>query len=464
MLEAVVARPELSVLHVADEVLGEERVALPEAVREVDAAPGARLLRTWEADDGAPDDGPIDLEPQHDVRSDARRQPREIVTTVGPDEVREDMPSGPVAAREARVIEREPRRPRILESPIEPVLAEEAHEVRASYPARCAPLRKNVRREPVAHATAGAAFATAIVPVELPIEPKVAAWQEIAIDVAESKIGVEPEEGVGSLFRTGGIVSEGRIEREDRAWVLAQGQIRAPSVEQNGAAGAELQERERRERQPHAGEFRKRMIPALLELSQEDQRLHRPHPLADPGQQERLGGAEADLVERRRVAGEHQAVAVAGTPRQTIATDEELDVPEGELHIARRQTSRAIILVLEELRLNVEGQEVAELGAALERQPAVDAPPERAPLSVDQGELAARIPEKRLRAIDGGERHESRGGGCLRRPHTQARELDLELFHEPIQDWLEITTRVEIAHVVAGLGDGARDASGRLGA
>src|SRR5205807_8567235 len=108
MLEAIVARPELPVLHVAHQVLGEERVAVPEAVREVDAAPGACLLWTWEADHGAPDDGPIDLQSQHDVRRDARRQPREIVSAVGPDEVREDMPLGPVAAHELAVIEREP--------------------------------------------------------------------------------------------------------------------------------------------------------------------------------------------------------------------------------------------------------------------------------------------------------------------------------------------------------------------
>src|SRR5437763_6609873 len=101
--------------------------------------------------------------------------------------------------------------------------------MRASHPAGTAPLRKNVRREPVAHSTAGAAFATAIVPVELPVEPEIAAWQEVAIDVSEAKIGVEPEEGVGSLFGTGGIVSKGRVEREDGAWVLAQRQIRAPS-------------------------------------------------------------------------------------------------------------------------------------------------------------------------------------------------------------------------------------------
>src|SRR5438270_12833053 len=108
MLEAIVARPELSVLHVAHQVLGEERVAVPEAVREVDATPGPCLLRTREADDGAPDDGPIDLEPQHDVRCDARPQPCEIVSAVGPDEVREDMPLGPVAAHELAVVEREP--------------------------------------------------------------------------------------------------------------------------------------------------------------------------------------------------------------------------------------------------------------------------------------------------------------------------------------------------------------------
>src|SRR5205823_10278680 len=236
----------------------------------------------------------------------------------------------------------------------------------ASHSARCAPLRENVRREPVANAAARAAFATGIVPVELPVKPEIAAWQEVAIDVAKAEVGVEPEEGVGSLFRTGGIVAEGRVEREDGAWVLAQRQIGAPSVEQNGAAGAQLQERERRERQPHAGELRERMIPTLLELSQKDQCLHRPHPLADPGQQERLGGAQADLVQRRRVVGEHQAVAVAGTPRQTIATGEELDFPEGELHVARREASRAIVLVLEQLWLDVEREEVAELGAALE--------------------------------------------------------------------------------------------------
>src|SRR5439155_14190753 len=101
MLEAVVARPELSVLHVAHQVLSEERVAVPEAVREVDAAPGARLLRTGEADHGVSDDGPIDLQSQHDVRRDARRQACEIVSAVGPDEVREDMAAGPVAARES---------------------------------------------------------------------------------------------------------------------------------------------------------------------------------------------------------------------------------------------------------------------------------------------------------------------------------------------------------------------------
>src|SRR5439155_10769359 len=86
-----------------------------------------------------------------------------------------------------------------------------------------------------------------------------------------------------------------------------------------------------------------------------------------------------------------------------------------------------------------------------------------APLSVDQRELAARVAEKRLRAIDGGERHESGDGGALRRPHTQAGQLDLELFHEPIQDWLQIATLVETARVVASdLGDGARDDSRRL--
>src|SRR2546422_10345950 len=112
------------------------------------------------------------------------------------------------------------------------------------------------------------------------------------------------------------------------------------------------------------------MVPPLFKLSQKDQHLRRPHPLADPGQEERLCGADSDLIEGRRIVGEQERVVVAGPPRQAVATDEQLDVVEGELRIARRESGGAVVLVLEELGLQVKGENVAELGAALKRQAA----------------------------------------------------------------------------------------------
>jgi len=45
MRQAVIGEPEVSVLGVADEVLGEQRVASPEAIGDVDATGQALLLR-----------------------------------------------------------------------------------------------------------------------------------------------------------------------------------------------------------------------------------------------------------------------------------------------------------------------------------------------------------------------------------------------------------------------------------
>src|SRR5947207_7979048 len=112
------------------------------------------------------------------------------------------------------------------------------------------------------------------------------------------------------------------------------------------------------------------MVPPLFKLSQKDQHLRRPHPLADPGQEERLCGADSDLIEGRRIVGEQQRVVVTGAPRQAVATDKQLHVVEGELRIARRESGGAIVVVLEQLRLQVEGEKVADLGAALKRQAA----------------------------------------------------------------------------------------------
>src|SRR5437016_10411696 len=112
------------------------------------------------------------------------------------------------------------------------------------------------------------------------------------------------------------------------------------------------------------------MVPPLFELSQKDQHLRRSHPLADPGQQEWLCGADSDLIEGRRIVGEQQRVVVAGPPRQAVATDEQLDIVKRQLRIARCESGGAVVVVLEQLGLKVEGEKVADLGAALERQAA----------------------------------------------------------------------------------------------
>src|SRR5207244_3708205 len=76
------------------------------------------------------------------------------------------------------------------------------------------------------------------------------------------------------------------------------------------------------------------VIATLLELGKEDHRLHRPKPLADPGQHERLGGAQSDLLERRRVVAENKRIMISGAPREAVAAVEQLHVEECELHVA----------------------------------------------------------------------------------------------------------------------------------
>src|SRR5712692_549342 len=91
MIEAIIPRPEVPVLHVAHEVLAKERVAVPEAVGDVDAAAQALLLRPWEPIDRAADGGAIDIEAEHEVRGEAGREAREVVAAVGAHEVRDDV-------------------------------------------------------------------------------------------------------------------------------------------------------------------------------------------------------------------------------------------------------------------------------------------------------------------------------------------------------------------------------------
>src|SRR5438128_1003074 len=146
------------------------------------------------------------------------------------------------------------------------------------------------------------------------------------------------------------------------------------------------------------------MVSPLFKLSQKDQHLRRPNPLADPGQEERLCGADADLIERRRIVGEQQRVVVAGPPRQAVAPDEELDVVEGELRVARRESGGAVVFVLDQLGLQVEGEKVADLSTAFKCQAAGGSALECPPLFVHERELAARVRTKHLGTIERKER------------------------------------------------------------
>src|SRR5439155_1529535 len=248
MVDAVVSGPELPVLDVADQVLREERVASPETIRDVHPSAETLHLGTGEALHRAPDHGAVDVEPDHQIRGEASGEAGEVVPAMRADEVRDDVPARPVAARELVVIERDRRGPRVLEPGVEPVLAEELEQVDASDAARGAPLGEKIRREPVTDAAARPALPTGVVPIELPVEPEIAAREEVAIDVAETDIRVEPRETVGSLLGVRADVAESRVE--DRLRVLLEWQVGAQAIEHHRTARTELEERGRREGQP----------------------------------------------------------------------------------------------------------------------------------------------------------------------------------------------------------------------
>src|SRR2546427_4832943 len=128
----------------------------------------------------------FDCDWSSDVCSSDLGEAREVVPAMRADEVRDGVPSRPVAARELVVSERDRRGPRVLEPGVEPVLAEKLEQVDASDSARGAPLGEKIRREPVTDAAARPALPTAVVPLELPVEPDIAARVEVAIDVADA--------------------------------------------------------------------------------------------------------------------------------------------------------------------------------------------------------------------------------------------------------------------------------------
>src|SRR5437870_1768436 len=174
MIEAIISRLESPILDITHEILSKECIASPEAIRNVDSSAGTLLVRL----EGlkivkrrAPDDCSVDLHSNHEVGSYTSGDAPEIVCALRSDEVRDDMPSGPIAAHELVMIERQGRGPGVFEPTIQPVLTEESEEVHTSDPARGHPSREKIRSEPVASATLDT-VPTRVVPIKLPIEPE----------------------------------------------------------------------------------------------------------------------------------------------------------------------------------------------------------------------------------------------------------------------------------------------------
>src|SRR5262245_7493017 len=173
LIDAVVPGSEVSVLHVAHHVLREDRIALPEPVGDVDPTAQALLPGTGGRVGRAPDDRAVEVDAQHQVWGEARAGPSEVVPTVRTDEGADHVPARPVSACELRVIERLGRASRILEASVQPILPEEPEKVYAADSADRYTLRQEVRRQEVADADARPALSARVVPVELPVEPKV---------------------------------------------------------------------------------------------------------------------------------------------------------------------------------------------------------------------------------------------------------------------------------------------------
>src|SRR5215831_7459252 len=175
MIDAVISWTEVSILHITDEVLGEESVALPESVRDVDATAETLLLRARTIERRTPDDGPVEVHAEHQVGRETRGHTGEIIPSVGADEVADDVAPRPVALGKLIVVVRQGRCARVLEPRLEPVLAEKPKKVNATNRSDRAPLREQIRREEVPDPTARAALAARIVPVELPVHLQISA-------------------------------------------------------------------------------------------------------------------------------------------------------------------------------------------------------------------------------------------------------------------------------------------------
>src|SRR5438093_8830854 len=196
MFEPVIAGDEVPVLNVVHQVLHKKGVAVPEAIREIEAAAEALLLSPLDKSCGVADGRPIDVDAEHQIRGEPGREPGEDVLAVRADEVRDDVAARPIPALELVVIVRSGRSPRVLDSNIQPVLPEESNEMHAAYAAHGESFGQEVCGEEATDAAAHA-LAARIVPVELAVEPEITADEQITIDVAEAKLEVGAGEIVG---------------------------------------------------------------------------------------------------------------------------------------------------------------------------------------------------------------------------------------------------------------------------
>ena len=79
---------------------------------------------------------------------------------------------------------------RVFEPAIQPVLSEEPEKMHASHHTYGVRSRDEIRSEPMANAALDTP--ARIVPIEVHVEPQITTGQEIAVDVTESEIGIDP--------------------------------------------------------------------------------------------------------------------------------------------------------------------------------------------------------------------------------------------------------------------------------
>src|SRR6266481_4085061 len=106
LVDSTITGPEVSVLHIADQVLRKDRKAARKAIGHVQAAAEALLLRAVEIERGAADDGPVEIDAEHQVRCETSAHTSEVVPAVGANEVSDDVPARPVTAHELIVVVR----------------------------------------------------------------------------------------------------------------------------------------------------------------------------------------------------------------------------------------------------------------------------------------------------------------------------------------------------------------------